>query len=261
MQDFLKTTIRQAGVLAEEYFEKGVDHDTKSEKSDLITEADIAVSDFIVKKIQEKYPDHHIKSEELADEINKGAKYEWVIDPIEGTRNFAMGVAFWAIMIAVMKDGEAYLGAIYNPISDQLFFAQKDKGAYLNEKQIYANNTENLDSSFGCFTRAYEGGIYGDYIERYRTAGVRLVMETKAWMHNYGCILSVCHLASGGIDFVAGNAGMDWDYLAPFLIAQEAGAIVTDSDGNPWQRDRQDFVVANKYLHPKVMELFQYNEQ
>jgi len=256
MQDFLKTIIEEAGVIAKEYFDKGVSHKEKSHAADLVTEADIAVSDFIVKKIQEKYPDHHIKSEELGEEINPGVEYEWVIDPIDGTRNFAMGVPMWCNIISVLKNGEKHLGAVYNPIADHLFFAEKGKGAFLNGKQIHVNNKDTLNYAFGVFTRAYEGGIYGDYFERYRVAGARLVLETTAWMHNFGCMLSAVYLASGGADFMMGNAGMDWDYLAPFLICEEAGAVVTDSDGNPWKRGRQDFVVANPDLHPKLLELF-----
>ena len=69
-------------------------------------------------------------------------------------------------------------------------------------------------------------------------------------------MLSAGYLAKGGVDFMMGNAGLDWDYLAPFLICEEAGAVVTDSDGNPWKRGRQDFVIANPNLHQKVLELF-----
>lgn len=92
MDTFLKDIIKEAGQIAKGYFDKGVSHEEKSHVADLLTEADLAVSDFLVKKIHETYPDHHIKSEELGEEINPGAEYEWVIDPIDGTRNFAMGV-------------------------------------------------------------------------------------------------------------------------------------------------------------------------
>jgi myo-inositol-1(or 4)-monophosphatase len=261
MQHFLKTIIKEAGEIGKEYFVRGVSHKEKSHAADLVTEADIAVSEFLVKKIRETYPDHHIKSEELADDINPGAEYEWVIDPIDGTRNFAMGVPFWTTLIAVLRNGETYLGAAYNAFADQLFFAEKGAGAFMNDVRLHVNNKDQLDYAFGVFSRAYEGGIYGDYFERYRVAGVRLVLETKAWMHNYGCMLALCHLASGGADFAMGNAGMDWDFLAPFLICEEAGAIVTDSDGNPWKRGRQDYLVANKDLHPQLLELFQPKEK
>lgn len=145
---------------------------------------------------------------------------------------------------------------MYNPTADHLFFAEKGKGAFLNGEKIHTNNKDTLDYAYGVFARAYEGGIYGDYFERYRVAGVRLVLETTAWMHNFGTILPACHIAAGGVDFMMGNAGMDWDFLAAFLICEEAGAVVTDSDGNPWRRGRQDYVIANPDLHPKLLRLF-----
>ncbi|MFH1286772.1 MAG: inositol monophosphatase [Candidatus Magasanikbacteria bacterium] len=255
MNTFLKIIIKEAGDLAKEYFEKGVEHTTKSSPADFVTEADTAVSDFLIERIRSKYPDHNIKSEEQDESTNPGAEYEWVIDPIDGTRNFTMGVPVWCVIIAVLKDGVTQLGAVYNPNSDDLFFAEKEKGAFRNGKQIHVNNADRIDYAFANVARAYEGGVYGDYIDRYRRVNVRLVLETKAWLHNYGCMLPACYLASGAVDFMLGNAGMDWDYLAPFLICEEAGAVITDSDGNPWKRGRQDMVIANKDLHPKVMGL------
>ena len=258
MDKFLQEIIKEAGGIAMGYFTKGVGHTTKSNLGDLLTEADIAVSDFLVKQIQNKYPDHHIHCEEIAEDINPGAEFEWVIDPIDGTRNFAMGVPFWCVTIAVMKGGQPFLGAVYNPLVDQLFFAEKGKGALLNDKPIRVNNKDSIDYAFACFHRANESGTYGDYIERYNVAAMRLIKDTNAWIHSYGSgALAMCYLANGGIDFAAGNAGLDWDYIAPFLIAEEAGGIVTDSDGNPWQRNRQDYVMANPNLHAKVLELFQ----
>ena len=222
MDTFLKDIIKEAGAIAQTYFEEGVSHKEKSHAADLVTEADIAVSDFLVKKIQDTYPDHHIKSEELAEEINPGAEYEWVIDPIDGTRNFAMGIPFWSTIIAVVKNGETHFGGAVQPNWKSTLFRRKRKGAFLNGKPIQVNNSDRLEYAFGHFTRAYEGGVYGDYFERYRVAGVRLLLDTKAWMHNYGGMLGICHLASGGVDFAIGNAGMDWDYLAPFLDLQRS---------------------------------------
>ncbi|PIR74736.1 MAG: hypothetical protein COU35_01035 [Candidatus Magasanikbacteria bacterium CG10_big_fil_rev_8_21_14_0_10_47_10] len=256
MEHFLKETIKKAGGIALGYFGTELETKTKSNLADLITQADIAVSDYIVHAIGQAYPDHHIRCEELDEDINPGAPYEWVIDPIDGTRNFAQGIPFWCTIIALMKDGERYMGAVYNPVSEHLFFAEKGKGAYLNDRRIHVNTVQSMDAAFGVFSRANNMGIYGDYIERYRAANAKLVLQSESWIHNYGCSLQLCYLASGGVDFVTGNAGMDWDYLAAFLICEEAGARLTDSDGNEWKRGRQDYVMANPDLHPKVMELF-----
>ena len=252
MDQFLKTTIREAGQLAKEYFDAGVTHRTKAHLGDLVTDADIAVSNFLVSAIQKEYPDHHIHSEEMAEDINPGAEYEWVIDPIDGTRNFAFGIPMWCNMVAVMKNGEPYLAAVYNPNANELFFAAVEKGAAMNGMPIRVNDTETLEHGFAVVTRAWK-----DNPEGYVRLMDRLTRETNVWMHNFGTMLGVCFVASGGADFFAGNSGFDHDNLAPALICREAGALVTDSEGNSWRRGRSDLVIANPKLHPKIMELFE----
>lgn len=253
MQKFLKTTIIEAGEMAEEYFHAGVEHKFKAHLGDLVTDADLAVSNFLVEKIHAKYPDHHIHTEEEGDDINPGAQYEWVIDPIDGTRNFAMGITFWCVMIAVLKDGELYLSAIYNPLADELFFAQKGKGAFLNDKQIKVNNIDSLEDGFGLCIR----GTYTTHEKEYKDVISKILRDTTAWMHGFGTMLSACHIANGGIDFMVCNSGFDHDYLPVALICREAGALVTDSDSNDWQRGRRDIIIANPKLHKKLLNLFE----
>lgn len=257
MSQFLQETIKEAGGFAKSIFEKGVQNiQTKSHENDFLTEADLGVSELFVKKVKEAYPGHAILSEELDEIVNEGAEYEWVIDPIDGTRNFAVGIPSWCISIALAKDGETILGALYNPLSDQLFFAEKGKGSFLNGKKLQVNNTQHLESSLGIMVRANGSGIYGDYFERFRAVYTKLILESDAWLVNYGTVFNKAFVATGGMDFAVGNAGMTWDFLALFLICEEAGAVVTDSDGNPWKRGRQDYVIANPELHPKLLDLF-----
>lgn len=255
MQEFLQTTIRAAGALAKSYFDAGVSHTIKKNLGDLLTEADTAVSTFLVSEIQKQYPDHHIHSEEMAEDINPGAEYEWVIDPIDGTRNFAHGIPIWCQLVCILKNGEPYMAAIYNAPYDQLFFAEKGKGATLNGRQIRVNTVDSLEHGFGFFGR-WEGED-SDKVVEYKQFVTRCVNDTSVWLHAWGTMLAACSVASGGADFFVSNTGYDHDNLAPALICQEAGAVVTDSEGNPWTRQRRDIMIANPKLHPKIMELFQ----
>jgi len=252
MQDFLKKTIKEAGSIAKEYFRQGVSHRMKTNLGDLVTDADIAVSNFLIDRIHTEYPDHHIHTEEEGDDINPGAQYEWVIDPIDGTRNFAMGISFWCVMVAILKDGELYMSAIYNPLVGELFFAAKGQGAYMNDKRIFVNKVDSLDHGFGIAGRC-DGT---DFDEEFKKVLVKLNKDTNAWVHGFGTMLAVCHLASGGIDFFMVNFGFDHDYLPVALICREAGALVTNSEGGEWTRYRRDIVIANPNLHSKVLELF-----
>ncbi len=114
MQEFLKNIITEAGEIALQYYRKdGLKTREKGDERDIVTEADEIVSKFLVDTIHTKYPDHHIKSEEMYDDINPGAEYEWIMDPIDGTWAFANGLPSWGIMIAVLKNGQSYLSAVY----------------------------------------------------------------------------------------------------------------------------------------------------
>ncbi|MBI2989673.1 MAG: inositol monophosphatase [Candidatus Magasanikbacteria bacterium] len=256
MRDFLRSIMEEAGSLSKTYFDKGVSFETKSNLYDLLTEADLAVSDFLVNAIHREYPEHQISSEERETPINPGADYEWVIDPIDGTRNFANGIPLWCHIIAVEYKGETLYAGVYNSIVKEFFFAEQGKGASMNGMPIKINAKPNLVHSVGSFSRHYENDVvYGTHAERYIELGVRLLRETKTWLQSHGTVLPMCYVASGGLDFFLQNAGLDHDFLAPVLICREAGARVTDSDGNEWRRGRQDIVIANPKIHERIMEL------
>lgn len=257
MEDFLKTIIREAGAIAEPLFDKGVTHQTKTNLNDLLTEADVSVSDYLVSKIHEKYPDHHIHSEERDEDINPGAEFEWIIDPIDGTRNFARGVPLWCIIIAVVQKGETILAAVYTPKANELFFAKLGSGATMNDMPISVGDKNTMDYLAGSFGRyPEEHPHYGSHIARFKEYAKILNCETNAWIHATGCMMPVCYVASGGFDFFIQNGGMDHDYVGPMLIAREAGAVVLNSDGEKWERGRQDVIVANPVLAEKFLELF-----
>lgn len=252
IEQFLQDTIRAAGVLAKGYFERGVSARTKSHLGDLVTEADEAVSAFLIEKIQASFPDHGIHSEEQKNDINPGALTEWIIDPIDGTRNFANGIPCWCIIVGVYVGGEAAYAAVYNPVANELFFASRGHGASLNGLPIRVNNITSFDHGYGVAVRA--DGASDKKVEFKRLLD-RLNNDTSVWVHNLGSMIASCYVASGGIDFFVENAGFDHDYAAPTLICSEAGAAVTDADGNPWRRGRRDLVIANPELHAKVLEL------
>lgn len=252
MDQFLKDTIKEAGALAKTYFLRGVSHKTKKHLADLVTEADHAVSDYIVEQIQATYPDHGIHSEERDEIINNGGEYLWMIDPIDGTRNFAHGIPVWCVMIALFHHGELYMSAMYDPLSDELFFAEKGKGATMNGMPISVNETAELDYAYGACVRDQDKP---EAEKCYKVSHV-LHEEYSTWMHNFGTMLLTAYIASGGVDFYAGNAGWDHDYSAAVLIVREAGGLVTDFEGNDWERGHTDIIFGNPQIHEKVVELF-----
>ena len=250
MKTFLEQTIREAGEIAKGYFTKGVNiAATKLDPDDVVSEADEALSKFFTEKIHAQYPEHGIQDEEQEDVINPEAEYRWVIDPLDGSRNFAAGIPFWCHLVALRRGEETVMGGVYNPISNSYFFAEKGQGAYLNGSQIKVSEQKEIDYAFGVCTRTFRRS----HVELYTKILSHLSANSKARMGNYSTMLISCYIATGGVDFVVTNGGVDHDYFAPVLLCQEAGAKVTDSDGNPWQAGRSDLVMANPVLHDKVM--------
>jgi myo-inositol-1(or 4)-monophosphatase len=250
MEQFLTTTLLEAGAIAEKFFREGVSFRTKANFADFVTVADERVNEFLIHAISQAYPTHQIHSEELATDINPGAEYEWVIDPIDGTRNFALGIPMWCIMVSVQHRGETTHAGIYAPTLKTLYYAERGKGAFQNGVPIRVNTTSTVERALGIIVADSEGA----YFER-GLGAIEGFLRRGGWLINNSTMLVSAYLASGGIDFLFNNCGYDHDYLAPVFLCQEAGAVVTDGDGNPWQRGRKDLVIANPALHPEVLSL------
>lgn len=261
MQDFLKAIIKEAGFIAKGYYHEGVEKNYKSDPTDIVTVADKEVSNFIIDKIKHRFPEHGIISEEEKDEYNPSAEYTWVIDPIDGTRNFANHISDWCVMIGLMKNRLPYLGAIYDAMNDELFFAETGKGAFLNEQPISVSSTDDLKS----FSLIFQAGIirpgstysstpenYPRFIQFYNN----LMGDDGHWITSTGSRLNMCRIACGRIDAMVANAGVFHDNLPGYVICTEAGATFTNSKGLPWQYHEMDVVVANPKLHQKLLELF-----
>lgn len=251
MEKFLHETIKAAGAIALEYYVRGVTAEVKSHRVDLLTEADTAVSEFLVQKIHTQFPDHHIHSEEMGTDINPGAEFEWVIDPIDGTWNFKNRVPLWAVMITILHHGVPEYTAVYFPVINEFYYARRGHGAWLNGARIMMSAFAEIGGSAG------DGHVqpFAPLVEKYRRAWHNLSMQ-QAHVTNYGSMFGAAWTVRGFFDFYINNDGRDHDYLPFVLLAEEGGALVTDSDGHPWQRDRRDIVMANPVLHPKIIELF-----
>ena len=118
LSEFVRHTAKGAGELALNYYKKEIKVNEKDDRSDLVTEADTAVENYIVKEIKKHYPEHGIIGEEGVANTDGNSEYVWVIDPIDGTRNFANHIAFWCVMIGIEKDGKPYMGCVYDAIND-----------------------------------------------------------------------------------------------------------------------------------------------
>ncbi len=248
MKEFIEQISREAGKIALDFYTQNFTVSNKTDRLDLLTSADVAVSEFLVAKIHENFPDHHIHSEEMVDDINPGAEYEWVIDPIDGTWNFANHIPIWGSLIAVNKNGETIYAAMYFPLDDSFYWAEKGKGAFCNGSPLKISDHAELKASVGSVSSSskFKNG------EEISLLWKKLY-DSEARIRNFACMYTAVLVGSGNLEFYITNVGKVHDYLAPVLLAREAGALVTNSFGQEWERSMEDIVIATPKIHQQLM--------
>lgn len=255
MREFIESTIRELGTMAQEYARNGVTKQTKANPTDFVTEADKALSKRFLEIMKQRHPtDQIISEEEDSNDDDSDSGICWIIDPIDGTANFASGIPTWAVMIARQESGKTTHAAVYFPDGDQLFYADAT-GAYRNGTLMTPATKPTLEYTKGVcsVTPNYQTGVH--HPERFRHV-LKKLADTDVKLASYRAAATACYVASGALDFWVSNMGFLWDTAAPIYICQQAGLTVTDSDGNAWDGKRDDMVIANNELHTHLMNLF-----
>ena len=225
-----------------------VDTKVKSSAGDLLTAADLASEAAIAKIIKAAFPDDIVISEEtveghelLAPEKLPGLT-AWVIDPIDGTNNFRKGMAYSGISIGYIEKGEPVLGVVYDPYRRELYLAAKGQGATRNGLPVSVSQKGSFDAGTRvCTSNSYEGGTQAN-LDRYVKLGY-------VWVDVLGsAVLIMTDVASGRLDLYHHNGLKPWDNAAAFLIAREAGAEITDLQGQEINWLSKEVVVGNGAL-------------
>jgi myo-inositol-1(or 4)-monophosphatase len=236
-------TAREAGALLLEKLGTPRDIQFKKGPSDLVTDGDKASEALITARIRAGYPDHRI----LAEEGTTGAEvspYRWLIDPLDGTTNFAHGVPAFAVAIGVEHNGLLQAGVVYNPVTNELFAAARGHGATLNGLPIAVSGVERAEAALaGCGTSTHRR--HGRRVFAF-PAFVRLTQGART---TGAGALDICYVACGRFDLFCGPRLAPWDVAAASMVALEAGAEVTDFDGRPHTFERPDILVSNGALH------------
>ncbi|HVA88494.1 MAG TPA: inositol monophosphatase family protein [Chloroflexota bacterium] len=236
-------TAREAGALLREKLGAPRQIRFKSAHNDLVTDGDQAAEALITARVRARFPDHRI----LAEEGATGAPispYRWLIDPVDGTTNFAHNVPAFAVSIGVEHDDQLQAGVVYNPASDELFAAALGHGATLNGQPIAVTPIWRPESALvGC------GAI------TFRRQGRTIKAARAFWNITQGCrttgaaALDLCYVACGRFELFCAPSLRPWDVAAGALIVREAGGEVTDFDGGPHRLDRQDILASNGAVH------------
>lgn len=237
----LNEAVKSAGAIIMSYFGKQLQLTHKSTSADYRTQADVEAEQAIIGAIEEIFPGYNIVGEEHG-AIHKESAYTFIIDPLDGTNNFVLGIPAFSSCAALLKGTEIIYGVIYHPVTGDTYFASKGKGAFLNGSPISVNaehRETNCTVSYYC-----DYTTPRDRIIRFKTALLNLPI--KRLLDLWSPTLCYCGLASGRTEALI-NDGIEWyDYAAGKLIAMEAGAKVTDFWGKNTVEDADDtFLITN----------------
>ncbi len=242
---------REAGALLMDYFHQHVKVEYKGEV-DLVTVADRKSEALIVHRIQARWPKHDVLGEEGAS-IETGSDYRWYVDPLDGTTNFAHGFPVFCVSLALEWKGQRIAGVVYDPTRDELFSAERGSGAYLNGEPIRVSKVANLAeclvaTGFPSHKRHKNPNIFFYHQITLRTHGVRRAGSAA---------LDLASVASGRFDgFWEFNLN-PWDTAAGVLLVEEAGGVVTDFSGGPFQLNSRETVASNGLVHPALLREFE----
>ncbi len=249
----LKTTLfkatEAAAVVLRHYFQGEFKISNKEGVNNLVTEADHASEKVIIDAIRASFPDHFILSEE-AGEIKMDSEYKWIIDPIDGTVNFANGIPICCVSIGVEKAGKMIMGTVYNPFINEYFFGEKGKGAFLNDKRIRVSTKENLLEA--CLVT----GFPYSYLEMENgplDVFAKLIRKGIPVRRLGSAAMDLCWVAAGRFDGFYEHKLQAWDSAAGFLMVEEAGGMITDFAGNYYSPYQPHILATNGKIHTALL--------
>ena len=233
------------------YFNGSFAVTSKATINDLVTEADHASEKAIFKVIQDHFPSHFILSEETG-ELAQDSSFKWIIDPIDGTINFANGIPICCVSIGVEENGVVIMGAVYNPFMNELFFAEKGKGATLNNKKISVSDKQELLRS--CLVTGFPYQ-YLDTQNGPLQIFEKLIRKAVPVRRLGSAALDLCWTAAGRFDGFYEHKLQAWDSAAGFLIVEEAGGKVTDLKGDAYNPYQPGIIATNGKIHDQLLAL------
>ncbi len=233
------------------YFNGTFTINSKATINDLVTEADHASERAIFEVIQAAHPEHFILSEETG-AIPTNSNIKWIIDPIDGTINFANGIPICCVSIGVEENGEILMGAVYNPFMNEMFFAEKGKGAFLNDKPIKVSDKDNLLTS--CLVTGFPYQ-YLDAENGPLQIFEKLIRKSIPVRRLGSAALDLCWTAAGRFDGFYEHKLQAWDSAAGYLIVQEAGGTVTDLNGEKYNPYQPGIIATNGKIQDQLLAL------
>ncbi len=251
LREVLLEAAHEAGSIIRNYFQGNFTVNNKEGINNLVTEVDTKAETRIIEVIQAAYPGHSIISEEIG-ALTKDSPYKWIIDPIDGTVNFAHGIPICCVSIGLSHQDEMVMGAVYNPMMNELFFAEKGKGATLNGKPIAVSEKTNFEKACLVTGFPYKWPKTKEHpikvFERFIRQGLPVRRLGSA-------AIDLCWVACGRFDGFWEYNLSPWDIAAGYLIVSEAGGTVTNFSGDPYSVYDKQTLATNGRIHDEMLRL------
>lgn len=237
------------GILREGYYR----HREIAHKSgrELVTSADLASEKFVRSQIERTYPEHKILSEEFGELQRTDVENLWVVDPLDGTNNFAHGFPLLCVSIAMVEDGRPVVGVVHDPLHGETFAATAGGGAFLDGQPMHVSPVETLDRAFLATGFPYDRRTAADNnVARLD----RLVRHSLGVRRGGAAALDLAYVAAGRFDGFWEIRLAPWDVAAGILLVREAGGRATDFDGEPDCLSGEQIVASNGHIHDQILQ-------
>ena len=248
--DYLETAIdlcRAAGEILNYYADREKLVEFKGQ-ANLVTIADKKSEELIIGGIFSRYPSHSILAEESGT-TQPGAAVKWIIDPLDGTTNFAHGYPFYCVSVAVEEKGQVVCGAVYDPIREEMFTAARGAGAYCNGERLKVSNVDRLSQALLITGFPYN---FRERLDTVISQFRKFLVASQAVRRGGSAALDLCYVASGRLDGFWELYLQPWDTAAGRLILEEAGGRVTDFKGGPFSIYMKEILASNAFIHEEM---------
>jgi len=255
INDLTQTAIqaaRQGGAILQDFAQKGFTIHSKGQAINLVTEADLHSEKAIIQTIRQAFPDHQILSEEQGLQESPTHPIKWIVDPLDGTTNFAHGFPMYNVSIGVEYQGTCIIGVVYDPTRDELFLGQQSRGATLNGKPIHVSATPKLAEALLVTGFAYDIHTATDNNLKEFCA---FTLRARGMRRTGTAAIDLCYIASGRLDGFWELQLNPWDTAAGKVIVEEAGGKITNYLGEPYSIYGKTILTTNSLIHSEMIEV------
>ncbi len=240
---------RQAGETLKAHFREKTQVKYKG-RANIVTDIDLRSEETLKSSLLAEYPDHSILSEE-SQAVTGSSSYKWVLDPLDGTNNYSFGIPFFSIVIALTEREDVLLGIVYDPLRDEMFSAQKNRGAALNSLPIHVTRKKTVRESLI--------GLDLGYVDEKGKKSLECITSLWPEMYAYrimgSAALGMAYAACGRLDIYFHLLLYPWELACGQLLVTEAGGVATDLEGRPLKAGQDSIIASNKEIHTDFLRI------